>query len=261
MPVAHAVPQAPQWLLDVWRFVSQPSEYVPLQSPKLVLHEATRHAPDEHAGTPLATVQTVPHAPQFETSAPMLTSQPLAALRSQSAKPALQVKPQVPEAQVDVALARAGQTVPHEPQLFGSVAVLVHEPEQLMSPVAQVTTHAPAEHTWPEAQRTPHMPQLLLSTRRSRHVPEQFVCPVGHTSVQTLDTQLCPVAQTRPHAPQLFTSLVRSRQLVPHAVRPVAQLVTHAEPMQICPEGQTVPHVPQLLRSLVVSTQVEPHAV
>ena len=40
-----------------------------------------------------------------------------------------------------------GHAVPHAPQLLGSVATLVQLPEQLVRPAAQVTTHAPAEHT------------------------------------------------------------------------------------------------------------------
>ena len=64
-----------------------------------------------------------------------------------------------------------------------------HVPEQLVRPVAQVTTHALAEHTWPEAQTVPHAPQFELSTRRSRHVPEQLVKPVVQLTLHTLPEQ------------------------------------------------------------------------
>ncbi len=188
-PPGHTVPQRPQLVVLVLVFTSQPLVDTPSQSPKPVLHEATRQAPATQAAMPLLIAQAAPQAPQFDGSLPMLSSQPLAGLRSQSAKPALQVKPQVPAAQLAVALARGGQTVPHAPQLFGSVLRLVQLPEQLVSPDAQVTTQAPAEHTWPPVHAVVQVPQRRLSTWRSRHTPEQLVCPEGHTRVQAPPTQ------------------------------------------------------------------------
>ncbi len=258
-PAPQTVPHAPQLEVLLVRLTSQPSATVPLQSPKPVLHDATRHAPDAHAGTPLGIEHAVPQPPQFETSAPVLISHPSVAVRLQSVYPALQLKPQVPAAHVAVALARVGHTVVQAPQCVGSVLRFEQLPEQLVRPEAQVTTHAPAEHTCPEEHAVVQVPQWALSTCRSRQVPEQLVCVEGHTSVQTPATHDCPVAHARPQTPQLLTSEVRSRHEVPHAVRPDAQLVTHVEPEQIWPAGHTVEHVPQWLRSLVRSKHDAPH--
>ena len=56
--------------------------------------------------------QVIPQPPQPLTSNWRLTSQPLAGARSQSAKPAAQLKPQPRPPQEAVALAGVGQTAP-----------------------------------------------------------------------------------------------------------------------------------------------------
>jgi hypothetical protein len=61
-----------------------------------------------------------------------LISQPLAGFLSQSAKPALHVKLHCEPVQVATALGRAGQTVPHAPQLLGLLRVSVHWPLQFV---------------------------------------------------------------------------------------------------------------------------------
>ena len=53
-------------------------------------------------------------------------------------------------------------------------------PVQFVVPDTQVTVHAPAEHTWPDAHTTPQAPQLRRSVLRSWQVPEQSTCPAGH---------------------------------------------------------------------------------
>lgn len=260
-PEEHAVPHAPQLVELVRMFTSHPSEATPLQSAKPVLHEATRHAPDTHAGTPLATEQVVPQAPQLVTVVAVLTSQPSAATPLQSAKPGVHAKPHTPAPHVRAALGTDGHARPHAMQLSGSVLRLTQLPEQSVSPAPQVTTQVREEHTCPEGQIVPQAPQLLLSLARSRHTPEQLACPVGHTSVQALDTQLCPAGHAVVHVPQWLRSLVRSKHAVPHALRPAVQLVTQADPEHTWPEGHTVPHAPQLFRSLVRLTHDEPQAV
>jgi hypothetical protein len=43
-----------------------------------------------------------------------------------------------------------GHSIPQAPQWPRSFCVSRQVPEQLVKPVAQVTAHAPDEHTWPE---------------------------------------------------------------------------------------------------------------
>jgi hypothetical protein len=75
---------------------------------------------------PVGAVHTVPQAPQFVMLLVVRVSQPLAALPSQLAKPAVQTREQVPMAHPDCPLATApvGHTVPQAPQLRLSVSVL-----------------------------------------------------------------------------------------------------------------------------------------
>ena len=88
----------------------------------------------------------MPQAPQLLTSVCVFTSQPLAGLPSQSAKPALQVVWHCPDEQNRDAFAAAVHTLPsrlggvalgglvwpaHQPQLFGSTPTLVQTPLQL----------------------------------------------------------------------------------------------------------------------------------
>lgn len=80
-----------------------------------------RQAPPEQVIVALGAPQAAPQPPQLATLVFRFTSQPLAALPSQSRKPALQVNPQVPTRQEGAALASGGHTVPHIPQLFVSL--------------------------------------------------------------------------------------------------------------------------------------------
>lgn len=83
----------PQWLVFVFRFVSQPSEKRPLQSPKPRLQEATIQLPLMQPAMPFATGgQTIPHAPQLAVLEAVLVSHPSVALSLlQSPEPAWQV--------------------------------------------------------------------------------------------------------------------------------------------------------------------------
>jgi len=67
------------------------------------------------------------------------------------------------------------QTVPHAPQLVGSMAVLAQKAigaaPQVASGAAQVAPHTPPEQTEPAAQPAPHAPQLALSVRVSTSQP------------------------------------------------------------------------------------------
>jgi hypothetical protein len=73
----HAWPQLPQLLVLLCRFVSQPSLYVALQSPKFVMHDAITQDPAAHPAVPLGTVeQAAPQAPQLAVLVATLSSQP-----------------------------------------------------------------------------------------------------------------------------------------------------------------------------------------
>jgi hypothetical protein len=80
------------------------------------------------------------------------------------------------------------QRLPHVPQLFGSVCVLVHAPLHAASPVGQ--THASAVQVWPAAQAMPQLPQSFVSVCRFTQALAQSVSPAPHVVVQT------PVEQT-----------------------------------------------------------------
>src|SRR5579864_5149337 len=87
----HSAPQPPQLLGSTPMLVSQPSTAAPLQSAQPALQAATVQLPAAPAGTALGRLHAAPQPPQFAASVRMSCSQPLAALPSQSAKPALQL--------------------------------------------------------------------------------------------------------------------------------------------------------------------------
>ena len=103
----------------------------------------------------------------------MLTSQPLAGLPSQFAKPALQpVTRQVPLEQAELALASA-HTWLQEPQLSGSLPRATQAPLQLVSPAPQLSVQVPPEQTLPAGQTCPHEPQLFGSLLSATQAPLQ----------------------------------------------------------------------------------------
>ena len=54
---------------------------------------------------------------------------------------------------------RGGQAMPHMPQFDGSYAVLVHMPEQFVSPAGHESVQTLAVQTSPDAHTWPHAPQ------------------------------------------------------------------------------------------------------
>lgn len=149
--MGHAIPQRPQCIALVLRFVSQPSVASMLQSPKPAVQAATAQAAMVQVAVALARTQRRPQAPQLFTLEKRSISQPLAGRRSQSAKPVLHAPTvQAPAVHEAVALASA-QVLPQAPQL-AVVVVGVSQPsvfERLQSakpavqaPIAQ----APAVH-------------------------------------------------------------------------------------------------------------------
>jgi hypothetical protein len=124
-------------------------------------------------------MQVASHAPQLFTLVARVTSQPLAGLPSQSAKPVLQVKPQDPSVQVVVALAREGQAAMHAPQWLVLVLMFVSQPSvrlPLQSPkpaeqLQRLDVHPPAEFITPTAGHAApvHAPQRAAVFVRSKH--------------------------------------------------------------------------------------------
>jgi hypothetical protein len=95
----------------------------------------------------------------------------LAALPSQSAKPARQVKPQALPAQYVVAFAGATQARPQAPQCAASVARFTQAPAQNVVGAMHTETHPPTEHTVPAVHARMHAPQWALLARRSTSQP------------------------------------------------------------------------------------------
>jgi len=155
-------------------------EATPSQLAKPVRQLPTAQAPERHTPTALESVHPAPQAPQWVELVRVSTSQPLEATPSQSAKPARQVNPQAPAAQVAAAFALAGQAAPQRPQCCTLVLVFTSQPltalpSQLPMPDAQ----APMEHTPAEqeaaalgkAQLRPHAPQCESDASRSVSQP------------------------------------------------------------------------------------------
>jgi hypothetical protein len=117
----HKTPHRPQFALSLERLTQ-----VPLQSDCPTGHT---HAPLTHEVPPL---QTVPHAPQLLLLFAMLISQPSAAIMLQSAKPGLQVIPQVLATQVGAAFAPPGQARAQPPQLAALIRVSTSQPLRLL---------------------------------------------------------------------------------------------------------------------------------
>ena len=85
------------------------------------------HAPAAQPAVALASAHAAPQRPQLDGVVLRLVSQPLAALPSQSPKPAVQVTPHAPAAQVAVPLV-ASHALPQRPQFATVVARLVSQP-------------------------------------------------------------------------------------------------------------------------------------
>jgi hypothetical protein len=83
---SQALAQAPQLAASTARFVSQPLAGSPSQSPKPALQLGLQ-APALHVVDPFGLTHALPQAPQFAALVAKLTSQPLAAFKSQSPKP------------------------------------------------------------------------------------------------------------------------------------------------------------------------------
>jgi hypothetical protein len=87
----HDRPQAPQAVTLLRVSVSHPFPALPSQSPKPALHIPTAHTPAAQAAVAFAGMHARPQPPQWATPVRVSVSHPLAAIPSQSAKPAAQV--------------------------------------------------------------------------------------------------------------------------------------------------------------------------
>lgn len=87
MALLHALPQVPQFDVVI-RLVSQPFDTFPSQFAKPP-EQVMPQEPAVHEAVPLVPLHTFPQLPQLDVFVLTLISQPLAALPSQFAKPAL----------------------------------------------------------------------------------------------------------------------------------------------------------------------------
>jgi hypothetical protein len=234
-PAVQAVPQRPQFMLLMRVSTSQPLVAVPSQSAKPVAQVAMRQVPIAQPAVALApTVHALRQRPQWAALVEVFTSQPFAALPSQSAKPGRHAKPQVLRSQVGVAFATAGHRLPQRPQCDASSRSSVSQPVaaiplQSPKPPAQAAgAHTPMRHATVAfgkgAHTVPHAPQFVMSFWRF----------VSHPSVALRLQSAKPVLQRSiAHDPMVHAG--------------VALLIAHARP-----------HMPQAERFDCVSTQPPP---
>jgi hypothetical protein len=155
---------------------SHPLAGLPSQSAKPAAQARTAQAPTVQVAVALGSAHARPQAPQLGALAVSSASQPLEASPSQSPKPAAQrAGVHIPPAHPWLITCASAQTVPHAPQLVGSMAVLAQKAigavPQVASGAAQVAPQTPPEQTWPAAHPVPQRPQLALSVRVSTSQP------------------------------------------------------------------------------------------
>lgn len=89
------------------------------------------------------------------------------------------------------------QTVPHAPQLFGSLIVLAHAMPHAES--GAVHEHCPFVQLCPEPQALLQVPQWRRSVAVVTHCPTQLVCPSAHIGpVPPVAEPPVPVPETPP---------------------------------------------------------------
>ena len=137
-------------------------------------------------------------------------------------------------------LAPLPQTLPHAPQLFGSMSVKVHESAHCVWPGKHALRQPRPLHTWLEPHCVPQDPQWSGSLRET-HAPLHSRKPVAQ--LQKPAVQLAP-AHDVPHAPQFAGSVCVLMHTPLHDAYPVGH--THAPPLHDLPPVQTLPHAPQL---------------
>jgi hypothetical protein len=206
---------------------SQPSESVPLQLPKLALHEPMRQLPVVQVGVAFARVQVLPQAPQLVVVSSGV-SQPFGRLESQSPKPLpVQSGTQTPAVHVFGAVTWE-QTMPQPPQFEFPCAVsqpVAVELSQLRNPVLQLpilqvmlvlgttSQFGVAFANEQLALQAPQFVSVLMSRSQPLSLlPSQLANPKLqpglHECAPTAPAQLgvpFSAAQTLSHAPQSLT--------------------------------------------------------
>src|SRR5262245_58331130 len=121
------------------------------------------------------------------------TSQPFAAMPSQSWKSPSQTNPHVEPAHVGDALGGSAHAFPHEPQCMRLVRVSAHVPEQCVSPDGQLERHEPSLHTSPVSHALPQPPQSMGVVRSTSQPSSGIVLqsshPVTHVCVHDPSAQ------------------------------------------------------------------------
>jgi hypothetical protein len=192
--------------------VSQPLAAIPSQLPKPALHAMTAHAPALQVSVAFGRLHARPHAPQWARAVLVLVSQPLAAIPSQLAKPALQrAMPHAPLVHAPTPLAGAHARL-HAPQCAAFERVSTQAAPHIMSPgPAHRVAHAPFEQTWPAAHARPHAPQCAVALRVSvsqplAGLPSQSAKPASQRATTHAPAAHASAAlgrlHARPHAPQ-----------------------------------------------------------
>jgi hypothetical protein len=208
--VGQTVPQAPQLPAELVVFTSQPLAGLRSQSAVPAGQTVPQTPAVQRAVAPPPATHALPHTPQLAVSLPVATSQPLAALPSQLAKPAAQVPTaQAPAVHTPVPLATS-QRVPQPPQWLASVVGL---------------THAPLQQDDPAPQAVPQAPQLAPSVVVFTQAVPQQVEPAPHARValhpatHMLPWQMVPMAQS-PSAVHPTQARIVVSQTVPAAQSP-----------------------------------------
>jgi hypothetical protein len=257
----HRAPQPPQWFTSPRVSVSQPLVTLPSQLPHPAPHVMPQ-APPPHEGAPLTALHTFAQRPQCDTELLVLVSQPLAALPSQSPKPALQLATvQAPALHPATPLA-AAQPRPHAPQcdtvvrtsvsqpLAALPSQLPHPPLQVMpqTPAAQVAAPLVVLHALPQApQCAVAVPRLVSQPLAA--LPSQSPKPTlqrkPHMPPPQVGEALARAGHELPQPPQFAGSVRRSKHCPAQKVSPVPQTLPHAPPEHTMPVVQPTPQAPQ----------------
>jgi hypothetical protein len=266
----QTAPHAPQFV-SVVSGDSQPSAALPLQSPKPALQACSAQDPLKQVAVACGKAHAVPHAPQFVTLLLRLVSQPFAGFASQSPKPAVHATWHAPAEQLGAPF-EALQTRPHDPQLFGSVAVdtsqpVAYERSQFACAPSQLATpqvvprHAGVPfctvHTVPQPPQFAVLFVVAVS-QPLLTLASQLPNPAAHVMPQTPDEQKASPfveLQARAQPPQFF-ALVSVFVSQPFAALPsqsanggTHDAISHVPVVQVVLAfGRThsCPHAPQL---------------